>query len=518
MRMLYKFSSIVCAFILSEVSILEAARILAFFPTPSISHQIAFRPLTAELVRRGHDVTVITPDPMYPEGGAPSNLTEIDIHDISYEKFEDIKLKMSSQTSYISQIILLSEMFTHIFEVQLSHQKVQEVLHKNKKHYDLVLIEACVRPALILSHIFKSSLIMVSSFGATLNNYKAMGVSTHPFLYPTMIRKEIYNLSLWEKVKALNIELFLKFLMVQTETFDDEVLRRNFGPGVPTVAELYNNVDLLLLNAHPIWVENIPVPPNVVFIGGIQTNKTTPLPDGLESYLNSSKNGVIYLSFGTNVKMYTMSAEKRQKFINVLSKLPYDVLWKWDLDEFPGITDNIRISKWLPQSDLLRHPKVKLFITQGGVQSIDESVFAGVPIIGFPLVADQPYNIEKVVRFKVGLKLNIETFTEEDLRDAITTVIEDKSYRENLVKLRTLMYDQPQRPLERAIWWIEHVLRHGGGKHLRTPAANMSWVEYYELKLVSILLLSLSVALFVITIIMRWLYRKICCSVKIKVS
>lgn len=46
------------------------------------------------------------------------------------------------------------------------------------------------------------------------------------------------------------------------------------------------------------------------------------------------------------------------------------------------------------------------------------------------------------------------------------------------------MYDQPQTPLERAVWWTEYVLRHGGAMHLRTPAADMTWTEYYELYLI----------------------------------
>lgn len=40
-------------------------------------------------------------------------------------------------------------------------------------------------------------------------------------------------------------------------------------------------------------------------------------------------------------------------FTNVFSKLPYDIVWKWDNDELPGRPKNVEISKWLPQSDLL---------------------------------------------------------------------------------------------------------------------------------------------------------------------
>ena len=44
------------------------------------------------------------------------------------------------------------------------------------------------------------------------------------------------------------------------------------------------------------------------------------------------------------------------------------------------------------------------------------------------------------------------------------------------------------KPLDKAIWWIEHVLRHGGAKHLRAPAANMSWAQYLEFELLAIVL------------------------------
>lgn len=73
----------------------------------------------------------------------------------------------------------------------------------------------------------------------------------------------------------------------------------------------------------------------------------------MKSYLDSSKHGVIYMSFGTNTDPTQLSMEKMQMFVKVFSKIPYDVLWKWNGDELPGKSDNIKIGKWFPQSDLL---------------------------------------------------------------------------------------------------------------------------------------------------------------------
>lgn len=60
------------------------------------------------------------------------------------------------------------------------------------------------------------------------------------------------------------------------------------------------------------------------------------------------------MSFGTNYKDSMFSLEKLKIFTRVFSQLHYDILWKWNRDELPGRSENIRTSKWLPQSDLLR--------------------------------------------------------------------------------------------------------------------------------------------------------------------
>lgn len=69
---------------------------------------------------------------------------------------------------------------------------------------------------------------------------------------------------------------------------------------------------------------------------------------------------------------------------------------------------------------------MKLFITQGGLQSTDEAIDATVPLIGIPMLGDQWYNVEKYVHHKIGLQLDITTLTENDFKNAVKTVIEDK--------------------------------------------------------------------------------------------
>lgn len=67
----------------------------------------------------------------------------------------------------------------------------------------MILAVACIRYALVFSHIYKAPLIQVSSFGAKAENYATIGAPGHPFLYPSMIRRRINNLSMWEKINEL---------------------------------------------------------------------------------------------------------------------------------------------------------------------------------------------------------------------------------------------------------------------------------------------------------------------------
>ncbi|XP_072946229.1 UDP-glucosyltransferase 2-like [Epargyreus clarus] len=475
----------------------DAAKILVVIPTPSLSHQVVFYPLTQELAKRGHEVTVITTDPAFTKGEAPPNLTEIDIHD-TYKivQKEIVAVKIGSGESICDQMNIIYNILSKSFEKGVQSDEVKNLLQYNEDYFDLLMIEAVVKPALIFSHFFKAPVISISSLGALMDG----GAPVHPLLYPSMNQYKLYNLNIWDKIIQLYNAFQLKILEEDYETINNVLLRNIFGPKVPTLQELTKNIDMTFLNVHPIWIDNQPMPPNFIFLGGLHNaeytqgitknnkiQKKKELPQILKSYLDSSKHGVVYMSLGTNIQLSQLGSQTLDMFFNVFSELPYNFVVKCDMEN-KSHPKNVKLVKWVPQSNLLKHPKVKLFITQCGLQSTDEAIVAGVPVIGIPMFADQFYNSEKYFKHKIGLKYEIKCLRADLLKNAIKTVIEDESYRKNVIRLRSLMYDKPQTSLERAIWWTEHVLRHGGAKHLRTSAANVFWPEYFELDLVLILL------------------------------
>src|SRR5437867_4364602 len=100
---------------------------------------------------------------------------------------------------------------------------------------------------------------------------------------------------------------------------------------------------------------------------------------------------------GSIVQGNDMPEKLRKKFLAVFGQLKQRVLWKWESEKMEGetsIPSNIKLAKWLPQQDVLGHKNVKLFITHGGLLSIEEAVYHSVPLIGFPMFGDQQWNME----------------------------------------------------------------------------------------------------------------------------
>lgn len=86
----------------------------------------------------------------------------------------------------------------------------------------------------------------------------------------------------------------------------------------------------------------------------------------MQKILDQSE-GVIYFSMGTNVDPSKVSQNMLRKLFNVLSQLPYTVMFKHaNQSSLEDIPQNFLVRKWFPQQDVLGHPKVKLFIMQGG--------------------------------------------------------------------------------------------------------------------------------------------------------
>jgi glucuronosyltransferase len=81
----------------------------------------------------------------------------------------------------------------------------------------------------------------------------------------------------------------------------------------------------------------------------------------LQQYLDEASDGVIYFSMGSHLQSTLMPESKRNAFLGAFSKLKQRVLWKWESDTLPGQPSNVKLGKWLPQSDILGECLVSYF-------------------------------------------------------------------------------------------------------------------------------------------------------------
>ncbi|CAG4992058.1 unnamed protein product [Colias eurytheme] len=456
-----------------------------------------------ELAKRGHDVIIVTPQPAFSKGTAPENLTEIDIYDIGASfKRKLVSNRTGNKKDSLPEIRKVVEITVEIMDLVFESPNVMKLL-KSKDRIDLIILEGYVRSALALSHVFKAPVILASSFGTIPYTNSKLGGPTHSWIYPYMFQQKLYNLSLMDKIKSLMMYKEMDDIMDSVEDSESNVIRKYFGEGLPNIKQLEKNVQMMFVNYHPLWANNQPLPTNMQFIGGVHKTLDEPLTQDLQNYLDSSQNGVIYVSFGTNVNPSGLPNEGMNKIMNVLSKIPYDVLFKWDSDKIPEEFPNIKFAKWLPQSTLLKHPQVKVFITQGGLQSSVEGMNAGVPLIGFPIYADQFYNAEKYAHYKIGFNLDFLSFTEEELKNAIDKAINDTSYKRNIENFGAYMKDLPIQPLDKVVWWAEHITQHGGA-HLQPLSAHLSWTEYFEIHLIVTVFIVLVVFIVIVVAVLRY--------------
>lgn len=139
------------------------------------------------------------------------------------------------------------------------------------------------------------------------------------------------------------------------------MMRKFFGPDVPCLIDTIKKTSLVLVNHHHALGFPRPNLPNVIEVAGMHIYPLKPLPSDLQKQMDNSKNGVILFSLGSNVKSADMSPETIQEILKCLKRQPYDILWKFEAD-LPNLPPNVKISPWLPQSDILGNTTKKLVI------------------------------------------------------------------------------------------------------------------------------------------------------------
>lgn len=89
-------------------------------------------------------------------------------------------------------------------------------------------------------------------------------------------------------------------------------------------------------------------------------------------------------------------------------------------------------------------------------------------------------------------------------RETLKELLERPSFLEKAREKGRLFRDQPEKPIERALWWVEYVLRNPEISHLKNP-------EFHEMNFLVKHSIDVYAILFVIILVVFWGILKCAC-------
>ncbi|XP_013375348.1 PREDICTED: UDP-glucuronosyltransferase 1-8 isoform X3 [Chinchilla lanigera] len=481
-----------CLCLLLASSFAQAGRLLVV-PMDG-SHWFTMRSVVEKLVQRGHEVVAVMPEASWQLGQSlnftvksyPTSFTVEEL-DHSFQFFADTQWNTLERGMYSFATGSSKRFFGITFSrcrSLFNAQKIVEYLRKTS--FDAVFMDPFDVCGLIIAKYFSlPSVVFARVIFCHLveeGTQCPYAVSYVPRLFSALPDAMTFKERVQNLFTHLEERLFCNYFYQNALEIAAEILQRPV-----TMYDLFSQPSVWLLRTDFVFDYPRPVMPNMVFIGGINCHERRPLPQEFEAYVNASgEHGIVVFSLGSMVS--EIPEKKAMAIAEGLGKIPQTVLWRYTGTPPSNLAKNTILVKWLPQNDLLGHPKTRAFITHAGSHGIYEGICNGVPMVMMPLFGDQMDNAKRMETRGAGVNLNVLEMTADDLEDALKKVIYDKSYKENIMRLSSLHKDRPIEPLDLAVFWVEFVMRHKGAPHLRPAAHDLTWYQYHSLDVIGFLL------------------------------
>ncbi|XP_054685809.1 UDP-glucuronosyltransferase 1A1-like isoform X2 [Grus americana] len=467
------------------------------------SHWLSMREVLDGLKQKGHEVVVVAPEislyikptknfvmKMYP---VPFTQEEMD--HIFWRTSQDIL----QEGSFLERFLKIYEgvkntsaMFLSTCTHLLYNKELVRYLEESK--FDAVFTDPVLPCGQILAeHLSLPSVVFLQQIPCGLE-FEATQCPNPPSYVPRVFTDLTDRMNFFQRVKNLIFEIpnyFLCDVVFQPYAkLASEFLQRDV-----TVPDLLRQASIWLMKLDFVLHYPRPLMPNMIMVSGVNCAHKK-LTQEFEAIVNASgEHGIVVFSLGSMVSEIPM--KKATEIADALGTVPQTVLWRYTGEVPPNLPKNVKLIKWLPQNDLLAHPKTRAFITHGGSHGVYEGICNAVPMVLMPLFGDQMDNAKRVESRGAGLTLNILEMTSKDISTALKAVINDKKYKDNIKRLSELHLDRPIHPLDLAVHWVEFVMRHKGAPHLRPAAHDLNWIQYHSLDVIAFLLAVVLLSLFI---------------------
>ncbi|CAD5220840.1 unnamed protein product [Bursaphelenchus okinawaensis] len=361
------------------------------------------------------------------------------------------------------ELDIMLGMFQHYCRSLLHNAELQEILNRTK--YDALFVESIDICGAALGHlhgikpVFFMSPVPVSEY----NSY-SMGIPFNPNVFPVMNRASPNGIHMTMYERFVNwYEYYDSVGNLLRRMSNGEVFQLVQHLNLPYPQELSRNAALFIQNTNEFLDLPRPVSGKQVFVGGITVRAPGTLNEETQKIYDSAKKGVIYFSFGS-------------------------------------LADNSKLPANTTQ-------KTAAFITHCGLNSLNEAAFAGVPLIAIPLFGDQTFNTAVVNHIGNGIHVSKLQLTEETIVKALDTVLNSPKIRSRAKELSEMLNNQPKPPQQKLVDSVVLATRYPEMYNkLTLPGAEVSFVRYFGLDLLAVVLAAATATLVFVAVGMYKMY------------
>ncbi|MGW1888466.1 macrolide family glycosyltransferase [Streptomyces sp. NPDC001970] len=148
---------------------------------------------------------------------------------------------------------------------------------------------------------------------------------------------------------------------------------------------------------------------------------------------------VLYASLGT---VFNAGPRLLRSFATALAPLSGTVIvstGQTDPAALGPLPANVLARRFVPQPEVLA--RAALFVTHGGMNSVNEAIYAGVPMLVVPQGADQPLVARRVVGLGAGLSIAAQDVTEGSVRALARRLLDDSRFRAAAARLQVAQHE-----------------------------------------------------------------------------
>lgn len=531
--------------------LLDGANVLISPSWLSPVHRFTMRELAAELVRRNHSVTWLEYGLQSHQIKLPKGVEEIflqiapkDAPHVFALMMEDNNNNKAGKSSSSSIAVLTSqeqmwrddywqpvekqsgwfasmELCRAVLEQQTNRRALEQLV---ARQFAVVVIDDLYNPcALLHAGLQKSLFIYWSMTGMRTESAWANQSPSPPSYIPVPGTGLTDELSFLER--AYNMLAYLRELYIHQHIVlrrMDKLFQRHFPNNqVADAFTLERNASLNFVNNPPIFDFARPYMPRVNFVGGLHCrnqslNKWGTKNQQLLQFVNASSEarGFILISGGFSLQWAHAPPEVIANLMEAIRQMS-DIRFVWQYNG-PALANppaNLFTAEWLPQQKLLAHPKCRAHLNHGGLNSVIESVWHGVPMIGWPLTAHARDNLLRVTARQAGLMLAMKRPSVQQFVSVFHRIY-IRFYREEMAVFQDMLIDVPYTELNHSAFWVEFIVRHQEVPHARSGADELNIFQYFlvdvVLFLVGVALLALYLLLWTLKLTLRaalWLLR-----------